>query len=273
MSTQQVETPYTFELLDRPGKHWSPERRRFLVQELRDCAARCLNPVPEYQCLSFAPDALDDKLLVIARANSPSRIVAFVSCIFLSMPPLQGSENITVFHTGLTCIAPEAQKTGLTARLFARVFVHMNDLYPDGFWMTTRSAIPSSLVYISSYSIQIIPYPHTPAPSPIHLHIAHMIQDLREYLYISPDAVFDPETFVIKGCNAPGSCFRKDSSNEKYQYDGQKEVSAFYQKLLGNDEGNEVLQVGYFSWEKAVDEWLKTRKAKKQPETTSKPKL
>ncbi|TCD60165.1 hypothetical protein EIP91_010624 [Steccherinum ochraceum] len=233
----------------RPGLRWSPERKTQLVRELRSCAALCLSPLPDYQCLSFEPTSLDNKIIAVARrGSSAGPIVAFFSTVVLSVPSLEDpSKLLPILHTGLTCIAPDVRRTSLTVVIGAYTFQRMLELHPSGFWFTSLAEVPSSLVSVARYGAHVYPSPSAHQPSAVHLHIARTIDErYRDVLLISPDAVFDERRFVFMGSNPPGSCFRKDSTDERYHH-RDKALNDFYRGLLGCNEGNEVLQIGFMS--------------------------
>lgn len=261
MSTGEQEVSnFEFELYDRPGKDWSPLQKVHFVNELRSFASKCLNPLPDYQCLSFAPDALSDKLIVVARRSTDSEIVAFTSAVFLPIGPLASDKSeypyrgsFDVFHTGLTCISPEIRRQGMTIELFARIFIFMTAKHPKGCWLTNLAEVPSSLVSISHYATRVFPSPFLQQPSPMHLHIADWIsKHHRQALLIAPNATFDPSHFVFLGSNPPGSCFRKSRSDKQFHH-RRTALNEFYRDLLGPEEGNEVLQVAYISRDRIVE--------------------
>lgn len=240
---------YSFDVYDRPGKQWSPQKCRDVVQELREFASAFLNPLPDYQCLSLAPGALDDKLLVIVRQESaPYKIVAFTSSVLIEMPFLKEFDACTtVLHGGLTCVSPSVRGSNLTIQLTYYTWAHMSQEHPDGFWTTNVAEVISSLGNFGIYTRHCYPHPSVPKPLEIQRRIAQEISlHHRGSMDISPDAIFDPETFVFKGSNPPGSCFRKDSEDKRYHHRSQKETE-YFRALLGRNEGNEVLQVGLLS--------------------------
>ncbi|KAH8100977.1 hypothetical protein BXZ70DRAFT_142295 [Cristinia sonorae] len=236
---------------------WSPQRKANLIDELRACAALCLDPLPEYQCLSRSPTSLDDKIITIARYDAPTGpIAAFTSAVRFSIPsPVTSEPPLEILHTGLTCIAPEARSSGLSVVLHAHTFRYMVDQHPSGFWFTSIAEVPSSLVNLARYGIQVYPAPFEPSPpSNLHLHIARFLsnsRELRDAMMISPEAVFDEDHFVFKGSNAPGSCFRKDSDDARWHH-RDRAYTDFYRRLLGHNEGNEVLQVGRMTAERVA---------------------
>ncbi len=243
---------FKYEVYDRPGNRVSKHDQRNLADELRTLGSLCLHPLPDYQCLSSKPNSLDDKLLVVARdINLPRRIVAFVSAVYLSVPSLDEDTPSTVLHTGLTCISPHLRRSGLVALLFFHLFYYLRGqpAFASGFWLTSLAEVTSSLGNIFQYASQVYPAPGVPKPSGRHLQIAEIVSSrYRDVMLISPKATFDRETFVFQGANPPGSCFRKDSEDPRFHHRDEN-INGFYKALLGRNEGNEVLQVGYLDWE------------------------
>ncbi len=242
---------YSFDVSVQPGKHWPASLCRELVKELRACAAASLSPLPDYQCLSFAPNALDDKLLVIVRQGAPpNKIVAFTSSILLDMPFLNGLDMCTtVLHAGLACVLPELRGSNLTIQMTYYAWYYMAQEHPEGLWLTNVAEVISSLGYFAIYTHNCFPHPSTSKPLDIQVRIAQEISlHHRARMAISPDAIFDPTTFVFKGSNPSGSCFRKDTEDKRFHHRRNRETE-YFKALLGRNEGNEVLQVGFMSLE------------------------
>lgn len=257
---------YSFQVLDRPALVLSTAARSGLVHELRALAATCLQPLPDYQCLSTAPDALDDKLIVIMRDKPTKRIIAFVSAVYLKVRLLSTStEESTVLHTGLTCVAPALRRQGLVMPLFLHLFAYLRarPTFAKGLWLTSLAEVPSTLGNIGEYITDVFPSPGRTAPSDVHLRIARVVDTrYRATMLVAPTARFDEETFVFRGSNPPGSCFRKDTDDPRYHH-RDASINEFYRKLLGRNEGNEVLQVGFLDWE-VFERLGKIRQVKQQ---------
>ena len=230
-----------------------PSKRTQLVHDLRALASTCLSPVPNYQCLSHSPNALDDKLIVVMHpAAAPHRVVAFVSAVYLSIALAPGGTPTTVLHTGLTCVAPGSRRQGLLAPLFLRLFGHLRAQpgFASGLWLTSLAEVASSLGSIAQYAADVFPAPGCARPSATHLCIADAVAGrYRDAMLIAPEARFDRKRFVFKGSNPSGSCFRKDTEDTRYHHRDRK-VNEYYRELLGRNEGNEVLQVGFLDWER-----------------------
>lgn len=233
---------YSCDVFERPGLEWPREKQVTLIHELRALATLCFPSLPDYQCLSFAPKALDDKLIVVARRDDTGELIGFSSAVFLDVP--QASSE-PVFHTGLTCIHPAERRTGLTISLFANVFGHLLSMFPNGIWLTNLAAIPSSLVSIYQVASNVFPSPDVSSPSLIHLAIARAISDShRETMSVSPNSVFYAASFVFRESNPTGSPFRKNVNDPALQHRNLL-VNDFYRKLLSGGDGDEVLQVAY----------------------------
>ncbi|GJE92010.1 hypothetical protein PsYK624_081630 [Phanerochaete sordida] len=232
----------------------SSAARSSLVKELRELAATSLQPLPDYQCLSGMPDALNDKLIVTMRDDATGRVAAFVSAVYMQIALRAGDPPRTVLHMGLTCIAPALRRQGLMVPLFMHLYIYLHDLPEchDGLWITSLAEVPSTLGKIAEGMVDVYPSPSFPEPSDVHLRIARAVDErYRSAMGISPDAQFDAENFVFRGSNPPGSCFRKDSEDPQF-YHRDAEINEFYRRLLGRDEGNEVLQVGFLDWERIL---------------------
>lgn len=262
---------YSVEVYDRPGKNLPLHEKLQLQRELRACAALSLRPLPDYQCLSSAPDVLDDKLIVVLRPAAPDShlasppLAAFLSAVCLSIPPSAqdgSTAPLAAVHTGLTCVAPAHQRTGLTKPLVAALVRHAcaQPAFARGAWLTSLAAVPSSLGAVLHYATRVHPAPFsssspssTSAPTPTHLRIADAIVSsphLRAAMHIAPDAAFDRARFAFRGAEPPGSCFRKDRADARWAH-REGGVNAFYVGLLGReagDAGDEVLQVAFVEW-------------------------
>ncbi|KAL4249258.1 hypothetical protein ABKN59_007263 [Abortiporus biennis] len=244
------EPTYLVEQYVRPGRHMTVEQCHTLITELRTFAATSLSPLPSYQCLSYVPRSLDDKLIIIIRQyDAPHDIVAFTSTVFMdSMPSLEDKVEVpssTVLHLGLTAVSPHLRGSQITKILFYYVFCYMVTIHPQGFWLTSPAEVISSLGSVVNFAKDCYPTPGIKTPSPTHLRIALEVdRKFRDVMLISPNAVFDERTFVFKGSNQLGSCFRKEADEERYNY-RNRELTVFFRALLGRGEWNEVLQVGY----------------------------
>ncbi|KAJ7621258.1 hypothetical protein FB45DRAFT_928806 [Roridomyces roridus] len=247
-----------FRFYNRPGLTLSSSEQELLRRDLLSVARAGLNPVPDYQCLSSRPDALDDKLILLAYSGdeddepSPhgSQPVAFTSAVYLTVPDLP--DGRAVLHTGLTVSSPSLQRTGIMAQLFAQLFANVIPLHPNGLWVTTLAAVLSSLV--QSEKVFGKTYPRVPRGKkslrkalPEHLTIARTISlRHREALLISPMATFDESTFVFRGSLdfTAAAPFRKDVDDVRFWH-RDEEATDFFRGLMRKGKGDEVLLVGF----------------------------
>jgi hypothetical protein len=245
-----------FTIHDRPGLKLTLSENVSLVKELRGLASLSLNPLPNYQCFSRSPRALDDKIIITAHkkiekdnrvggadVTEQGDLVAFTSAVLL---PIQGlDEGGEVFHTGLTVVDPSIRRQGLLVQLFMRLLIHiLTGRSPtDRIWITSLSEIPNSLVHVTTFMAEVFPSPSVACPSETHLLIARAIdRDHREKMLISPTATFEEGKFVFRGSNnsEEGRVFLKDANDPQYWHRNRL-ANDFYRALLKNT-GDEVLQ-------------------------------
>lgn len=266
-----------FRFYDRPGRHLARDKQKVLQKELLEIAQTGLNPVPDYQCLSSRPEALDDKLIVVAytgtdpenddgtnqeQEQSPPRAVAFTSTVFLDVPDV----DHPVLHSGLTIAVPSLHRTGILAELFAQLFLHIIPVHPDGIWVTSLAAVLSSLVQFEKALHNTYPCPparQDPSqrlPSRDHLAIARAIDEkYRAQLLISPAAVWDAQSFVFRGSMnwEAAESFKKDEDDVRFWH-RDSDANAFFRGLMRQGMGDEVLLVGFINAEmmwKGIEQW------------------
>jgi hypothetical protein len=235
-------TDYRVELLYQPGR-WLPRaEREDLVAELRDVAATCFDEGPEYQCLEARDDALDDKLIAVARRRD-GRMAGFCSALRLDVPGVG-----EVLHLGLTCLRPDARSGGLTTRLTSRLLVETLLLHRPlrTTWISNVACVLSSLGNVALHFDAVYPSPFGPKrPSPAHLRIARAIaRHHRRDVHIAAGAVLDEASFVFRG-SVPGTVFQKDDDDRRYFHrDGR--LNDYYRRLMRFERGDEVVQIGRF---------------------------
>lgn len=203
--------------------------------------------MPHYNVLTQELSAFNDKVVTTARSPRTSQLLAFAASVYLHGIP----GHAFVLHMGLVCVDPSLQRTGATILVCYNLLSHLATTHPSGFWLTSLAEVPSSLGSLAKYASGVFPSPVHPAaplviPSDTHLAIARAISNYhRDKMAISSDAVFDEERFVFRGSNPPGSPFRKDFLAEKYSHRDPM-VDRFFKGLFRRNEGDEVLQVGFF---------------------------
>lgn len=249
---------YDFTLYYRPGLTLSKEDLRILSKEIHRLGSVCLDPLPLYQVFSLDPAAFDDKVIVTAHqtVGLERQLVGFTSAVILNLN-IDGIED-PVIHGGLTVIDPLNRQNGLPVQLFARLFMDTVKRYRRRVWLTSISELPKTLVHFYTFVQNLYPSPDLEIPSKTHLMIAKNISDNhRSKMLISSSAIFEEDTFVFRGSNSADDarCFRKNLKDPGSLH-LNKVANEFYQGLLRDSQGDEVLQVGYIEWEH-VQRYLK----------------
>ncbi|KAJ6504108.1 hypothetical protein C8R47DRAFT_968766 [Mycena vitilis] len=254
-----------FRYYDCLGRRLPSAKQTELRNELLEVAQTALNPVPDYQCLSARPGALDDKLIVVANGlNSKGRprAVAFTSAFYLNVPAV----DHPVLHTGLTVAVPSLQRTGILAQLFVQLFQHVVPLHPRGMWVTALAGVLSSLVQSERVLENTCPCPpsrQNPAGRQRqheHLAIARAINErYRAPLLISPAAIWDEESFVFRGSMdwEAAETFKKDVDDARFWH-RDKAANEFFRGLIRPGSGDEVLLVGFMNAERLrteIEQW------------------
>lgn len=229
-----------FEVLFYPGKIYSDMQLNRLVAELRMVTASCLDTVPYYQALSGKREDLEKAIIAVAR-NKEGKMLGFCSALALDI-----EDHGKVFHTGLTCVHPDARGKKLTHKLTSKVllqFLMREALFQD-VWISNCACVLSSIGNVAMYFEDIYPSPYgVPAPSPTHIKIAQEIsKNYREQIAINEDAIFDQENFVFRG-SVEGTSFEKNEADTRFHHRNQA-LNAYYQDILNFDNGDEVLQIG-----------------------------
>ena len=218
-------------------------RRQALVADLRDVAASCFDPVPDYQVVGNDPDALDRAVLALAHAPDGS-LVGFTSALVF-----ETDSHGPILHLGLTCVRPDARGGGLTHRLLSTLVVRwvlMNRPF-GGAWCTNVASVISSLGNVALHFEDVHPSPYREtAPSDGHRAVARALASQhRARVHLRDDAPFDPARFVFVGGNA-GTSFAKASTDAQYHH-RDPELTRWYASLADLDAGDAVLQVGRVS--------------------------
>lgn len=239
---------YDLEVLDRPGITKPKENISALRTQLCQLGRLCFNPLPNYQVFEQPSEtSFDDKIIVLAKSDDET--IAFLSAVILPIPGLEDP----VVHTGLTVIHPDHRKSGIIHSLFAALFLQIFSAYPNGLWLSTLSAIITSLGHIATYTSKVFPSPQwnqehpTARPSDIHLRIAREINmKHRPRMLIPSEAHFDEGVFVFRAPKPTlvGSSFDDDKGDSKQNH-RDPALTRFYKSLLRGP-GDEVLQISYF---------------------------
>lgn len=258
MMTEETR-PYSIELYQRPGKTLDDDALSALSREIREIAGACFHAIPGYQAMVGTRDSLADKLITIAR-DGWDRPMGFCSMVFLEVPGVG-----TVLHLGLTCVHPDARGRRLTHRLVKKALTrYLFRQNPFGrVWISNCAAVLSSLGNVALNFEQVFPSPLMDSrPSPDHLKIARAIdQRFRDKMYIPDHAVLDEDRFVFRG-SVRDTVFHKERDDLAFHH-RKNGLNRFYANMMNFEQGDEVLQIGYFRMASVLKYLLRQRRMKK----------
>jgi hypothetical protein len=246
MTARQKEFPMSkklkFETYDCPGKWKEHGKLKALHTELKNLAKRCLDEIPNYQCLRDDLRDMDRLIIVIAR-NRDGRAIGFTSSYLLQM------QEETILHLGLTCVCPTARGLKLTHKLSSKVVQTFlwNYSLTKSSWVSNVACVLSSLGNVANYFDQVYPSPFVKRPSKMHQEIAQYIdQNYRSELFIRPEATFNAENFVFEE-SVLGNMFQKENGDKRYHHRNNM-LNQYFRNLINFERGDEVLQLAKVSW-------------------------
>lgn len=234
---------FNYQTLFYPGKNLSDEKLQKLVEELKEVASLCFPETPNYQALTGKREELERAVITIAR-NSKGQLMGFCSALVLSVESVGN-----VFHTGLTCVHPNARGKKLTHKLTSKLllkYLLKESLFKET-WITNCACVLSSIGNVALYFEDIYPSPYgAEVPTMTHINIAKAVsKNYREPIAINETANFNLNTFVFEG-SVEGTLFEKDAEDTRFHH-RNSDLTNFYKNLLDFDRGDEVLQVGKIS--------------------------
>ncbi len=234
---------FNIDIVYYPGKTQTQEQNVKMVEEMRTLASSCLDEIPHYQVLTGEVEELERAVIAFARDKN-GKLLGFCSALIL---PVENVGN--VFHTGLTCVHPDARGEKLTHKLTSKVllnYLFKESLFKDT-WVTNCACVLSSIGNVALYFEDIYPSPFgIEAPSMTHLHIARDIDTkYREQIAINDSARFNLDSFVFEG-SVEGTFWQKDPDDKRFHHRNMK-LTNYYKDLLNFESGDEVLQVGKVS--------------------------
>lgn len=234
---------FTYQTLFYPGKSFSNRKLETLVRELKDVASLCFPETPDYQALTGKREELERAIITTAR-NKDGKLMGFCSALVL---PVESVGN--VFHTGLTCVHPNARGKKLTHKLTSKLllkFLMKESMFKET-WITNCACVLSSIGNVALYFEDIYPSPYgAEVPTMTHINIANAIsENYRDQIAINDSAKFNMKSFVFEG-SVEGTLFEKDAEDQRFHH-RNLELTNYYKNLLDFDRGDEVLQVGKVS--------------------------
>ena len=236
--------PYRFQFLYRPGLYLPDDALQRMVPELQRVGAECFPEIPDYQCLTGSREGLMDKVMVVAW-RPDGKVAGFCSAMLVKVPDMGH-----VLHLGLTCVGIDDRGAGLTHGLTSRLVIR-NLLRGNPFrrqWVSNVACVLSSLGNVARNFDNVYPSPYyKDAPSAAHLKIARAIdKNYRPQIYIDDTAQLDEKAFVFRG-SVHGTVFQKDANDTRYHHRNVT-LTAWYQRLLNFEQGDEAIQIGHYSW-------------------------
>lgn len=99
-------------------------------------------------------------------------------------------------------------------------------------------------------------------PGPEHLKIARAIDDrFRDRMYIPDRAVLDEDRFVFRG-SVRDTVFHKERDDLAFHH-RKNGLNRFYANMMNFEQGDEVLQIGYFRMASILKYLVRQRRMKK----------
>ncbi len=237
---------YRIEVFDQPGRWMSVKALAGLHRDLLRVAAGSLDEVPRYGLFTGQRAAYANRVIAVAYRRSDGAPVGFTAMVYL--PLRRGRKIEPVVHLGLTMIRSQERGQRLQTPLFKKVFMApiVNQLRLR-FTVTNIAASPAGIGAISDYMQDVYPTYHGSARRrPFHRQVAEqMLAEHRHEFGCSSRAVFEPETFVVRGSNDPAGegahQFIKSDPVSRYRVEA---CNSFCRQLLDFEAGDELFQVG-----------------------------
>lgn len=250
---------FQIDVYQKPGQYLDDEAFSTLSRDIRDIAASCFHTMPDYQAMIGTREALSDKLISIARDHTGTAC-GFCSMVFLNVPDVG-----RVLHLGLTCVRPEARGRRLTHALVKKALTgYLLKQNPFGkVWVSNCAAVLSSLGNVAMHFEKVFPSPFYPEnPGPTHVNIARAIdRHFRDKMYVLDEAILDEERFIFKG-SVKNTVFHKEKDDSAF-YHRKNGLNRFYANIMNFENGDEVLQIGYFRLISVVRYILRQHRIKK----------
>lgn len=239
---------FSAKTFDQPGRWMSDEELKQLIADMRNVSEGSLDESPTYGvfCENFedAREALSNRLCTIVYDRQVP--VAFTAIVFL--PSLDGKD--VVVHLGLTMIKQDYRgkriQTPMMTQCMTLPLVNLGVL---GYTLTSIAASPAGVGSVADQMDNVHPHydgSSTADPS-FHLPIARFIlANFRHEFGTAASAVFDEETFVVRGSNDPkgGGAFQfiKQDGEPVSKYKVEM-CNEFCRKMIDLKRGDEVFQV------------------------------
>ncbi len=261
---------YRIEVFDQPGRWMSVKALAALHRDLLQVAAGSLDEVPTYGLFTGQRAAYANRVIALAYRRSDDQPAGFTAMVYL--PLRRGRKTEPVVHLGLTMIRSEERGQRLQTPLFKKVFMApiVNQLRLR-FTVTNIAASPAGIGAISDYFQDVYPtYRGDARRRSFHGRVAEQVlAEHRHEFGCSSRAVFEPESFVVRGSNDPegqgAHQFIKTDPVSRYRVEA---CNSFCKDLLDFESGDELFQVGRVDLLKAS--WA-SRKSKRKLRAKAEP--
>jgi hypothetical protein len=234
---------------DQPGRWMTDAQLETLRETLLDVARNAMDVVPQHRLFSQADTrAVFSNRIVSVAFDADDNPIGFTAMVYLPYPP----GDVILIHLGLTMISIKARRTRLQSPMFIKCFSHsILNMCRTSFMVTNIAASPAGVGSVCDYFLDA--YPHYLAETqcqPMHLSIAHhVLKYFRHEFGCSQNAVFDPETFVVRGSNKPegggSSSFIKEDGKPVSQHKNPR-CNEFVVSSIDLTAGDELFQVARF---------------------------
>ena len=260
---------FQFEVFQEPGRVLSDASLDTLARDIREIAGECFHELPDYQAIVGTRKALSDKLITLAK-DEFGIPQGFCSMVFLDVKGVG-----RVLHLGLTCVRPGARGKRLTHFLVKKALTgYLFRQNPFGkIWISNCAGVLSSLGNVAMHFEHVFPSPFcSDRPGDTHVKIARAIDSqFRQEMYVLPDAVLDENKFVFRG-SVKDTVFHKEKDDLAYHH-RKNGLNRFYANMMNFEQGDEVLQIGYFRMVSVVKYILRQHRVKRLNRQQDRPAL
>lgn len=181
-----------------PGKTESTETLRMIMDNMRDVSMRSVGAVLKYPTLNAESDEelrqhMSNK--IIMEIKKGDQVVAFHMAFLTDFPHA---------HLGLVMVDQAFRGHGLQQFALLNMGLLCLDWFTISFYVSDIGYSSSGWRLLSTHVHKIYPNLYYDVkPEPFHFEIAELLlSKYRADIGVSAKAVFDPETFVVKGSNS-----------------------------------------------------------------------
>ncbi|MCU0600675.1 MAG: hypothetical protein MUE70_15620, partial [Desulfobacterales bacterium] len=193
---------YQVRVYDQPGRWMTDDEMNILYSQSAAIASDAIDKLPRYGFFKRKRDAFANRIFAVVHDMKSSQAVGFTAMVY--MPFHKGKKITPIIHLGLTMIRKSHRGRRLQTPLFQKIFLlAMINQRCLSFTMTNIAASPAGIGATSDYFVDVFPnYRGSVQKTKFHQDVAEQIlAGYRKEFGCSRYAVFDPETFVVRGSN------------------------------------------------------------------------